>query len=310
MTSRLGENLPLTLFFDRPTDLSSYQIIREASGKWPYAKPSTIEARDQFIARLITEVRGTDDVRAARRWVNGVIGPERLAVIVCAIWFATIFLIRDFLLIPHILHSGLVKRHLDAYSAKYRRGLPPASNRAEFAASLWWNVTQGRTDIAPSDNVVSPIDERVRINTISTRILRSAVLEMQSLSNQQRPLQGDPNYIETVAFGERQDVEHSRMFFDAMLPTFPAIGFIGTVSSLLVAMSKADRIVSTLDPSAKGLAAGQVTDILSLCFSTTFMALLCVLIFSPLVLAQRSREDQIIDETEAAVQVHLRPQQQ
>src|SRR6185436_16968258 len=104
---------------------------------------------------------------------------------------------------------------------------------------------------------------------IPSRLLVSATEEMASL--QARGRGGDRGYIETIANGERLGLEHSRLFFDAMLPTFPAIGFIGTVSSLLVAMSKADKIVSTSDLTAKGIAAAQVTDILSLCFSTTFM---------------------------------------
>ena len=145
------------------------------------------------------------------------------------------------------------------------------------------------------------------VKTIPSRLLVSATEEMTSLQALGRG--GDRGYIETIANGERLGLEHSRMFFDAMLPTFPAIGFIGTVSSLLVAMSRADRIVSTSDLTAKGIAAAQVTDILSLCFSTTFMALMCVLVFSPLALAQRSREDELVDGTEYALQQSLKPEQ-
>jgi flagellar motor component MotA len=119
----------------------------------------------------------------------------------------------------------------------------------------------------------------------------------------------DERFIETVSDGERRKLDRSRLVFDAILPTFPAIGFVGTVSSLLLAMSQADRIVSTEEFLAKGIAAARVTDILSLCFSTTLMALLCVLLFSPLSLVQAAQEQRLVDDVEEAVQTVLRPEQ-
>jgi len=280
---------------ERPAELSNYEIIRLARSNWSTEATSDSDARDMFISRLMQELRGTDEVRGARRWVNGIIGWERLAVIVFAVWFSMIFVIRDFIQIPHLVHSRLIAAGLSDYvtECRKRKEWPDSEERATFANRLATLVTGGRTPANPGDLFGT-------VHTIPTRILSSAAAELNWR---------DSNFIETIADAERREISHSRVFFDAMLPTFPAIGFIGTVSSLLIAMSQADKIVSTIDPQAKGIAAGQVTDILSLCFSTTFMALMCVLIFSPLAVAQRAREDKLVDDTEAAVQLALRPKQ-
>jgi hypothetical protein len=172
------------------------------------------------------------------------------------------------------------------------------------AVKLFDNLKAGR---------VSAREKGGRHGTIVTfplNILQAAIGEMDlSVKSGANAGRTDDRFIETVAEGERRRLSRSRLPLDLMLPTFPAIGFVGTVSSLLIAMSMADRIVSTEEAAAKGIAAAQVTDILSLCFSTTLMALLCVLVFSPLSMIQASSEDRLIDDTEEAVQNVLRPQQ-
>lgn len=108
--------------------------------------------------------------------------------------------------------------------------------------------------------------------------------------------------------GLQGSLRHSRLVFDALLPTFPAIGFIATVSSLLTAMSKADQIVKATDPIARGIATSIVTDTLSLCFASTFMALICLVILTPLSMHQDGIEQQLIADTEADLQRVLRPE--
>jgi MotA/TolQ/ExbB proton channel family len=296
---KMEEGVDLGLFksfsIERPAELSNYQIIRLVRSNWAVEMRPESDARDQFISRLMQELRGTGRVRGARRWVNGIIGWERLLIIVLAVWFVLVYLIRDVMELPHLIHSRLLVADLEENLInKFRSGgaYPAATARATHAETLATRLSGG----------AMPANPQVfgDVKTIPTRILSSAAAEMRY---------EDSTFIETIADAERRELNHSRVFFDAMLPTFPAIGFIGTVSSLLVAMSQADKIVSTIDPQAKGIAAGQVTDILSLCFSTTFLALICVLVFSPLSIAQRSREDQLIDDTEAAVQLALRPEQ-
>jgi len=262
----------------------------------------------------MNEMRGVEKVRAARRWVNAIIGWERCAVIVLAVWFGVVFLIRDTMQLPHIVHSLIITDALDEITATGRASQqwPKRKERAVLANDLAYDLINGKlpeaSDLQSMKRRTVEDPDHV-VNTIPTRILLAAVDEMDSLEQSHSPRAGDPTFMENIAYGEKQGIDHSRLFFDALLPTFPAIGFVGTVSSLLIAMSKADKIVSTMEPAAKGIAAGEVTDILSLCFSTTFMALMCVLVFSPLSMAQRSREDQLIDQTEAAVHKNLRPHQ-
>src|SRR5262249_36972715 len=91
--------------------------------------------------------------------------------------------------------------------------------------------------------------------------------------------------------------DRGRFFFLAGLPLLPTIGFIGTVHSLIEALSLADNIPRARDAVDQVTAVGGVTSTLSLCFSTTFMALTALLIFAPLDLWQATSERRIVEET-------------
>jgi len=239
---------------------------------------------------LLLEIKGSEKVREARIWVNGIIGWERWLVLVAAMWFASVFLWRDIMDLPHLAHSHLI-------AATLKRAQGSREERLADAESLSHALERPTKGAEPE------------VKTVPTTILLAACREMKSIDGPRSQHIGDRALIETICNGLRRELEHSRVFFEVMLPLFPTIGFIGTVRSLLIAMSRADRIVSTLDVTAKGIAASEVTSILSLCFSTTFMALMCVLVFSPLALLQRSREDSLVDRTELAVQENLLPEQ-
>lgn len=239
----------------------------------------------KFAAILITKTRGSPNVRSARIWVNGIIGKERLAIIVLAIFFFLLFLQRSLVRTKHDrARANIVKKltELDAFTP-----WTPLKDRSDAAEVILKNGTKYQ-------------------DTIPFSILAAAHSQMTSRLSTPK---ATDDYVGLRAAQERQELDSSRTLFDILLPTFPAIGFIGTVGSLLVAMSQADRIVSATDPFAKGLAASQVTDILSLCFSTTFLALCAVLVFSPLSLWQHSKEHHLVDDVHRLIELVLRPGQ-
>jgi MotA/TolQ/ExbB proton channel family len=261
-----------------------------SAGSAPWKTAVQRQQLQKFVAVLVTKTRGSPNVRSARIWVNGIIGKERLAIIVLAIFFLLLFLQRSLVRIKHDKARAYVVQEL--------------SKLDEFTP---WTPLNERQNAA--DNILKSATRYQ--GTIPLSILAAAHTQMTGRLSANAGAQGAANddYVGMRAAQERQELDSSRTLFDILLPTFPAIGFIGTVGSLLVAMSQADRIVSATDPFAKGLAASQVTDILSLCFSTTFLALCAVLVFSPLSLWQQAREHNLVDDVHRLVELVLRPGQ-
>lgn len=285
------------LFRPEP-EASPEQIAKSVLQWYPARYPTNCGAKcnaqrkklEQFLAVLISRTRGSSGVRDARIWVNGIIGWERLAVIVLFIYFSLRLLQRQWIGVRQQRAKNFIKDELEQIAKE----------------GVQWQSAGDR--IKRSELLMTDIAEHA--GTIPYGVVEAADGFLRG--RQSSPSGGastTDNYVAIKAAQELQYLDGTRTDLDILLPTFPAIGFIGTVSSLLVAMSQADRIVSTTDPFAKGLAASQVTDILSLCFSTTFMALCAVLVFSVLSGVQQAREHSLVTEVQRYVEIALRPGQ-
>lgn len=316
----MGNKLGLwsSFTFQRPEPELTSQELTQLALKWHVpsnqgaSQNSTLsdgqaDAFLKFMSILLSEMRGTEVVRRERRFVNALIGYERCLVIMLAFVFGIFLFVRFVQRLPQEIHrSEIISKMADFRETWFDSGgRAGAAKRWEEAQELRRRLINGYMSDQPVRH-----EARRKVTTIPLRILGAALDEMDlSLKAQVPGAKVEDNFVETMCDGERRSLDGSRLVFDTLLPTFPAIGFVGTVTSLLIAMSEADRIVRTDEALARGVAAAQVTDILSLCFSTTLMALLCVLIFSPLSLMQASRERRLIDDTEYSVQTVLRPEQ-
>jgi hypothetical protein len=326
------------LIAERPQELTAHQITgllnewtTPTGGKvvgaiddaMDGAQVTAAEAIPRFEAALIDALRNDDEVRRQRVYVNAIVGPERALIFMLAFWFVALLMSRAVQALPHRAHAIEIKRLLAEYEVKWRQEPASAETRLATATALHEMLSEGEEiDTAAIDKEIkenwgatapASANEPSPIRTIPSALLEAAIKEMQS----RQPVSGrtiasnlpDTRSIETAAEGLQGNLRHSRLIFDALLPTFPAIGFIATVSSLLIAMSKADQIVKAADPMARGIATSAVTDTLSLCFATTFMALICLVILTPLSMRQDGIEQQLIEDTEADLQRVLRPEQ-
>jgi hypothetical protein len=300
--------------FERPSpELTSQEIailalkLHEEAASTDFSGAQN-DAVVRFMSVLLAEMRGTEDVRAERRFVNALIGYERCAVIVFAFVFIIFLLVRFVQRLPHDIHQSEITAAMERFREKWFPGKAVARLAADIREKECRDLlVQLENGCLAGEEVKR--EAKKKVTTIPLRILGAALDEMGLSHQDGNSRESESNFVETLSDGERRSLDGSRLIFDTLLPTFPAIGFVGTVSSLLIAMSEADRIVRTDEALARGVAASQVTDILSLCFSTTLLALLCVLVFSPLSMMQASRERKLIDETEYQVQTVLRPEQ-
>lgn len=298
------------LIMHRPPELTPFQIAAElhrwvqpdtdiSSGAPDADKLATNEAVPRFQAALLDALRNDTEVREARMWLNAFVGPERLLIFILAFWFIALTLVRAVQALPHNAHDVVIHDAFKKFKRDWRSGGTEAGQRYNEANTLLEHLSGGALS-------------HPRLITIPSRLLEAALEEMASRvaagkTESSRP--SDSQAIETASKGLLEKLSHSRLILDALLPTFPAIGFVGTVTSLLIAMSQADQIVKATDALGRGTATAAVTDVLSLCFAATLMALICLIVLGPLDQWQSARERRLVTRTEHLLQDVLKPEQ-
>lgn len=99
----------------------------------------------------------------------------------------------------------------------------------------------------------------------------------------------------------------SRWFITWLSRALPAVGFVGTVRGISLALSDSDTIVSAQTVAEQAAAITSVSGVLGLAFMSTLLALLLGLITSLLNDYQAATERQLIDELEYRVATTLDP---
>ena len=224
-----------------------------------------------FMRNISAEASGVSEVRDARIATNFFVGWERLAILIVSVFLVLCLLWQQAMNIIDAHDLGYIIQIKDI--AKDDRPLLLAS-LSILRRMLFRNV--GRS--APRE------------------ILKAAL----EVDREKRAGASNIDYglVRRVAEHEMRIADRSRFFFLAGLPLLPTIGFIGTVRSLIEALAIADNIPRARDAVSQVTAVSDVTSTLSLCFSTTFMALTALLIFAPLDLWQATSERRVIEEAE------------
>lgn len=272
----------------RPTDRISDGGIVTIALNWARAKepgaqapppaatsqrPPTPDERQaimDFMRNIVSEASAVSAVREGRIAVNFFIGWERLAILVVSAFLVICILWQQAMRI-------IDERHLNTITVLVQRERDDPADLPRALGHLRGSLNRAIGRSAP-------------------REILDAALEMLD----QHKLTGnvDRERLRRAAEHEMRILDRSRFFFLAGLPLLPTIGFVGTVRSLIEALAVADNIPRARDAVAQVAAVSDVTATLSLCFSTTFMALTALLLFAPLDLWQSMRERQMIEETE------------
>lgn len=120
---------------------------------------------------------------------------------------------------------------------------------------------------------------------------------------------GDSNHVDNareiithLSAQQRRKVYLSRWVIRWGARALPAIGFVGTVRGILIALSNADSIVRAASAEGQAAAITAVSATLGLSFATTFIALILGLAFSIFDDAQKNREMAFVEETSEALE--------
>jgi hypothetical protein len=228
---------------------------------------------------IVSELSATENVRSARIAANFFVGPERWAILVistflllCLLWQQAMGILDEF-----DLQSirNVIEKVADSNPSKIEADL-----RTLHEALLKRKEKLGRS--GPREVLDAAID----------------VVKQSQMGGAGQQKLTDRYRVRRAAEHELRIVDRGRIFFLVGLPLLPTIGFIGTVHSLIEALAIADNIPRARDAVSQVAAVSDVTSTLSLCFSTTFMALSALLVFAPIDLWQATKERSAVEETE------------
>ncbi|MBK1838390.1 hypothetical protein JHL17_13300 [Azospirillum sp. YIM B02556] len=222
----------------------------------------------QLFIRVMQEVIDSDEVRLRRSLlVNLFYGWERLVVWI--LFFATLL-------------------------ALWVRGrlFKPIQRR--------WVAIQS---IAQKGNVTDPLDvlnsikqhddDLVNFNKTGNIIRNDFLIEFMNASQQDMISGATERNVEKIAALHLDEIESERIVIDSMIAVFSVIGFVATLLGLIEALASANTIATT-SGDERGAAILTVTTVLSSCFATTFLALVCMAGFSVINMIQGRHERNII----------------
>ncbi|WP_436715103.1 MotA/TolQ/ExbB proton channel family protein [Roseiconus lacunae] len=114
--------------------------------------------------------------------------------------------------------------------------------------------------------------------------------------------------IEFVADQASLGIPRSRWLISWIATALPAIGFIGTVRGMLLALGQADSIVRATTVAGRAAAITEVGSQLSLAFTTTLIALLLGLLTSFFSSLQRKSEQSLLARCESRIAATIHPE--
>jgi biopolymer transport protein ExbB/TolQ len=268
--------------------LTSYRLIDAGGFTWPGQstansgkKPDLSEKLAAeamlrtFFTSLLSEVRADPAVRRAQLWVTVIRGWEQAAMIILAVFVAWLLRIR----------YRETERELDRLESIIPRIARRSADR---------DIEAGRRAAAEAIS---------RQTESSPERSRSLVTYLASIAR---------NYASGGPHTERRadefravcDLEARSLFSSGWtirtaLALIPALGFLGTVRGILLALADIDSIVragSTFDQAA---AVSQIGTSLGLAFATTAVALVLGLIFRVISDYQTAREEALVQDCES-----------
>jgi hypothetical protein len=273
-----GVRWPLIARVDNP--VTDGEIVSIALGWAHWTEKSTISPKPlvlNFMRNMVSEVSAAPQVRGARIAVNFFVGVERLAILVVSTFLVFCLLWQQW------------KGIRDSRDLRYIREVIDVSRSRDPS------VGTREVLLVKSLNTLRRLLYRDAGRSGPREVL-DAALEMVAQKKKHGSV--DHDRLRRASEHELRIVDRNRFFFLVGLPLLPTIGFIGTVHSLIEALAIADNIPRARDAVDQVAAVSGVTATLSLCFSTTFMALTALLVFAPLDLWQNAHERRMIEETE------------
>lgn len=226
----------------------------------------------RFLEEAISRLESEDDVKSARSWLVLWRGPEQFFLIFTGL--ALLLLLGD-----RVLQRKRVKREAERVLVNMHRALdkvlkePDAEARSVAAKRLANRLENRKGDGITSEFVAYPKGRKdlgVRLDSVvlymAEKAVRRIVIEPR-----------EPELFRQTCDGINAEVERSSWVLRYASRALPAIGFIGTVRGIMLALPAAQSLFGATGP-AQIAALNNVIEPLGLAFATTLIALVAGLI--------------------------------
>lgn len=252
------------------------------------ADPS-MRAVEAFATALISSVEADRDVSFWRQALAAAEGWEQCAIL--ALFFATASLM--------IIRVCAFRRHRSAVICFVGR-VAVASQAWRDAASEYLG-NRGGDDAAKSRQS----DAAVRHTAIDSLGFETGCKRSPIVEDLVRAVKSDllqinlyglsDERVDKVAEDLKEKVEKSRQLIEWGVTTLPALGFLGTVRGILMALSSVGGL-SQGDNVARLAALLDVSSALGVAFATTLLALVCMIVLSYCDIRQSRSETALVDQ--------------
>ena len=286
------EILNLVFFQEKVFENNSVADIRFLDNDYDNTSNKGLNRADvlfiqQFCLEALSKVHENEDVKAAKRVLSVFLGPEQFFMFI--VFFICIFTIM----------SRLFLRRLNERRCKY---LPLTSDET----ATRFQLIDGTL---PSSERRAPIIQAMRDQMFSfVDYVYPATLEVYERYSEDQARERDvavSDYLDYIMGYCNAIEQRSRWIINWAAVTLPAVGFIGTVRGMLLALGNADSIVRATTPAAQAAAITNVATSLSLAFTTTLVALFLGLIITLLNFWQIKQEKNCLSELDRSLRRHF-----
>lgn len=262
--------------------------LRDKGEKSP-SGDSKMRAVQAFATALVASIEADPDVASWRRWLAAVTGYEQFFIL-------ALFLITGGLMIDrHLVFKDHRRDVVDMIGECEKKALSvPAEQQAsdtdhekrqkrrELQASTALTRANGLEDMdrerkAGQSEIVIDMNKAARSDL--------SQIHLYGISDQR---------VDKMAESLKDKIESSRQLVEWGVTTLPALGFLGTVRGILIALSAVGGL-SQGDSVARLGALLDVSGALGIAFATTLLALVCMIILSYVDIRQARSEKALID---------------
>lgn len=237
-----------------------------------------VDKLERFLSKLLSQTQSLNSVKRANLAMAVVRGYEQFALLVTFCWMMLLLAIR------------FARRH-------------KVENTADLVIELSRNDLIGK---ARGDQIAR-LDWMLATTWLSSRSITRLLVQT---CRAQLGCEGkftDRTHLEETARHIRGNDAASRWIIVWLSRTIPALGFLGTVHGIALALMGADALVRAVTPEAQAAAVNAVASNLGIAFTTTFIALVMGIILSWLNDRQSYQERLLVTELERELGYVLDP---
>ena len=243
----------------------------------------------QFCLEMLSKTHENPDVKTAKMWLSVFLGPEQFFMLV--VFFLCFFTILSRLFLYLVSMFRYEYLTLESTSGGH-------TTRSQIIGAV--------LNEKNSDTIIKTMnDQQYTYIDYIYPVLLNIYGKYPSKNQIQDRNRNISEYLDYIMGYYNAMEQRSRWVINWAAVTLPAVGFIGTVRGMLLALGNADNIVRATTSASQAAAITDVASNLSLAFTTTLVALLLGLVITLLNYWQIKLEKKYLAESDRLLRSHF-----